>query len=224
MFADADVTTILVALGTAVVVSILAPWMKGRIDAKGKDQDALIRKNERKEDNDRLDAQAAAAVVTAAAAASAAVAAQHAAADAVTSAQRLLDHQRIQQAELLASNQLIAQLTEGNTAEIAAIKTNGEKAVHLADGAYTAAKKTERWALAGKLSADRLLVAYRRGTDDPPSAAEYAAIDQGEAMVKALDIEIAAREAALVLAAAEADAAKHFTPPRGTATTGAPAP
>lgn len=193
MFAMTDGATVLIALGSAVVVSILAPLVVGWVSNRGKRTDAAIRKDERAEDNARLDKQAAEAKAAATA--------------------------------LLASNLKIAELTEGNTVEIAAIKTNGEKAVHLADGAYTAAKKTERWALSAKLASDRMLMAYKHGTGEPPGAGEYAAIEQGEAMVKALDGEIAAREAAVALAAAEAAAAadKTFTPPHGTPTT-QPAP
>jgi hypothetical protein len=97
----------------------------------------------------------------------------------------------------------LTDLTQAHTGDIAEIKENGKTAVHLADGALTAAKKGERAALA-------LLVAYKMGSAEPPT-------DQEISAVKALDDEIATREASVALATAEAT--NNHTPPAGQAIT-----
>jgi hypothetical protein len=113
-------------------------------------------------------------------------------------------------AALVEIQQRIAKATEVNTASIAAIKKNGETAVHLADGAYTALLRTQRVAVAAKINSEQLLLAYREGTDRPPTETERQSILTSEAEIVKLDAEIAERVKAIAIS-------KNYNPSDPTA-------
>lgn len=181
MFAvDGGAQTIYVALGTAIIVSVLAPFVTGLVADRGKRVEADIRRNERIEDNLRQDQVAA---------------------QAAQFQRDLIEAQAVQAERLLASTDKIVSATEGTTADVKEIKKDAAKSVHLADGALTASKESQLWALQGKLSSDRLLIAHKTGTDNPPTSVELAGLEATERLIADLEAEVATRKASIEAAA-----------------------
>lgn len=201
-------------VATGMIALVLAPIVNGRMVERKLRVEARLRRDEARADADMAREERAKdreELRKAAKEASdeAREQAENARKDANANIAALAAAQAEQQAALLESNNRIADASVHNTAEIAAIKATGDvikintiTAVHLADGALTAALEAQLWALKGKKAAHEMLIAYKSSAHQPTTAEEAAVLIEDEKRVAMLEAQIEARHEAMAVAMA----------------------